>query len=76
MSQSDNPTATYRGYRRQALYALYCLFDDCLTCDVKIQPEGHEDLAIYSSDGKTLLEVVQVKDHSDNLAASSFKPIF
>ncbi|MGD9684056.1 MAG: hypothetical protein AB7W16_23040 [Candidatus Obscuribacterales bacterium] len=40
-----------------------------------IQPEGKEDLAIYDSAG-SLIEIVQVKDHSDNLTVSSFKPSF
>ncbi len=71
----DDPTATYRGYRRQALYALFRLFDDGLPERCVIQPEGHEDLAVYDAAG-SLVEIVQVKDHSDNLAASSFKPSF
>ena len=72
---TDDPTATYRGYRRQALYALFRLFDDGMPEGFVIQPEGNEDLAIYDSTG-SLIEIVQVKDHSDNLAASSFKPSF
>src|SRR5262245_33050638 len=72
---TDDPTATYRGYRRQALYALFRLFDDGLPGGYIIQPEGNEDLAILDSNG-SLVEIVQVKDHSDNLAASSFKPSF
>lgn len=72
---TDDPTATYRGYRRQALYALFRLFNDSLPEGAVIQPEGHEDLAIFDSAG-SLVEIVQVKDHSDNLAASSFKPSF
>ena len=71
----DDPSATYRGYRRQALYALFRLFEDSLPNGAIIQPEGQEDLAIFNSAG-LLLEVVQVKDHSENLAASSFKPSF
>jgi hypothetical protein len=45
----DDPTATYRGFRRQALYCLFRLFDDGLPDDCVVQPEGHEDLAIYGS---------------------------
>lgn len=71
----DDPSATYRGYRRQALYALFRLFDDSLPKGCVIQPEGSEDLAIYDSAG-SLIEIVQVKDHSDNLTVSSFKPLF
>ncbi|TWU29925.1 hypothetical protein [Bythopirellula polymerisocia] len=72
---TDDPTPTYRGYRRQALYALFRLFDDGLPEGSVIQPEGNEDLAVFDAAG-SLVEIVQVKDHSDNLAASSFKPSF
>jgi hypothetical protein len=71
----DDPSATYRGYRRQALYVLYRLLVDALGNDSAVGPESVEDLAIYGSDG-TLAEVVQVKDHGANLTASSFKPFF
>jgi hypothetical protein len=71
----DDPTSTYRGYRRQALYALFRLFDNTLPTNAVIQPEGNEDLAIYDHSG-ALIEIVQVKDHTANLTASSFKPSF
>ncbi len=71
----DDPTPTYRGYRRQALYVLSRLFDDALGDESIIQPEGQEDLAIRSSEGQ-LIEVVQVKDLSANLVASSFSQFF
>ena len=71
----DDPTATYRGYRRQALYCLDRLFDDGLSDDRIIQPEGNEDLEIQDNSGQRL-EVVQVKDYSANLTASHFKPSF
>ncbi len=71
----DDPSATYRGYRRQALYCLYRLFDDGLADDAVIQPEGNEDLEIRDNTGKRL-EVVQVKDYSTDLTASHFKPSF
>jgi len=71
----DDPTATYRGYRRQALYCLYRLFDDGLTQDTIIQPEGNEDLEIRKTTGQRL-EVVQVKDYTADLTASDFKPSF
>src|ERR1700733_5226359 len=75
MLKRDDPSATYRGYRRQALYALSRLFDEALGEDLIVQPEGVEDLAIFDKRGD-LIEVVQVKDHSSNLTASSFKPFF
>ncbi len=72
---NDDASATYRGYRRQAIYALFRLFSDSLPDGCVIQPEGTEDLAIFDNAGK-LIEIVQVKDHTDKLAASSFKPSF
>lgn len=71
----DDPTPTYRGYRRQALYVLYRLFDNALGDDATVQPEGEEDLAIRDKLGR-LVEVVQVKDLTANLAASSFGQFF
>lgn len=71
----DDPTATYRGYRRQALYCLFRLFDEGLPENYIIHPEGNEDLAILDQDGNKI-EVVQVKDYSAKLTASSFKPSF
>ncbi|MFO1040160.1 MAG: hypothetical protein U0941_00155 [Planctomycetaceae bacterium] len=73
--KKDDPTPTYRGYRRQALYVLSRLFDDAIADDSIIEPEGLEDLAIRSSDGQ-LIEVVQVKDLTANLVASSFSRFF
>lgn len=75
MTNTDNPTATYRGYRRQVLYCLYRLFDDSLSSGSTLHPEGKEDLAIWSPEG-SLLEVVQVKDYTNDLSASDFKPAF
>jgi hypothetical protein len=49
------------------------LFDDALPEDFSREPGGIEDLALYDQDGK-LIEPAQVKDLSDNLNASSFKP--
>lgn len=73
--RADNPSAVYRAYRRQAVYALFRLFDDALPADAVLQPEGLEDLAIYDADG-ALMEIVQVKDRASNLTASSFKSSF
>lgn len=71
----DDPTATYRGYRRQSLYCLFRLFEEGLPDDFIIQPEGNEDFALYDNTGK-LIEISQVKDLSDNLTASKFRPTF
>jgi len=71
MQKVDDPSATYRGYRRQALYCLFRLFEDGLPENYILQPEGIEDLAIFDASG-VLLEVVQVKDYSSPLVASDF----
>ena len=68
----DNPAPVYKGYRLQALYALYRILHGE---EYSFQPEGVEDLAVYSQGGK-LLEVVQVKDHTNNLTPSSFGEAF
>jgi len=72
---NDDPTATYRGYRRQVLYCLFRLFDDGLPEGFIIQPEGKEDLAVRNSDGD-LIEIIQVKDYSSDLVVSNFKSVF
>ncbi|QDT84681.1 hypothetical protein [Gimesia chilikensis] len=72
---NDDPTATYRGYRRQALYCLFRLFDDALPENCVVHPEANEDLAIYNPDGE-LIEIVQVKDLSSPLTVSSFNHSF
>ena len=74
-SGSDHPSATYRGYRRQALYSLHRLLARGLGAEDVVQPEGKEDLAVFGSSG-SLVEVVQVKDHSDPLTFSSFRDVF
>ena len=75
MQKVDDPSATYRGYRRQALYCLFRLFEDGLPENYILQPEGIEDLAIFDASG-VLLEVVQVKDYSSPLVASDFTSFF
>jgi len=71
----SDATPTYRGYRRQALYALGRLLDDGLADGATLRPEGIEDLAIYDARGR-LVEVVQVKDHSAELTFSELSPGF
>lgn len=62
-------TASYRGYRKQALYALSRI------CSNRpqhfFQPEKYEDLTIFDDTSK-VLEVIQVKDYSDPLSISDF----
>ncbi len=71
MAVTFDATHAYRGYRRQALYALYRILTE--TNDVIFQPEGEEDLAILDTNGH-LLEVAQVKAYDSNLVLSDFKP--
>src|SRR5215213_641237 len=71
MPNSSDATHAYRGYRRQALYALSRIFES--STDLVFQPEGEEDLSIFDS-ANNLIEVVQVKSYGVNLTLSNFKP--
>jgi hypothetical protein len=68
---SSDASATYRGYRKQALYVLWRLVRDASGRHV-YRPEGGEDLAVF--DDRRLVEVVQVKAYSSALTLSSFNP--
>lgn len=68
-----SPSSTYRGFRKQALYALWRLLTDEDASHRVYQPEGDEDLAIFDINNR-LLQVVQVKDFSAPLSLSDFKP--
>jgi len=70
---SEDASATYRGFRNQALYVLYRILTDEHGAQQTYCPEGAEDLAIYDSK-MLLVEVVQVKDLSSDLSLSNFKP--
>lgn len=70
---SEGASATYRGYRNQALYVLARLLTDANSEQRIYRPEGAEDLAVFDS-SQRLVEVVQVKDYSSDLALSHFKP--
>ncbi len=70
--QHTGAIAAYKGYRTQALYALYRV----LTSQQKglfFQPEKYEDLTVYEDSGK-ILEAVQVKALTTNLSLSDFSP--
>ncbi len=69
----SDATHAYRGYRLQALYALYRVLKAEGRENLVFQPEGEEDLSILDTSGN-LLEVNQVKSHSSDLALSNFKP--
>lgn len=69
----DNPSATYRGYRKQALYALWRILTDSDCDSQSYRPEGEEDLAVFDSAGR-LVEAAQVKDYTLPLTLSDFKP--
>lgn len=62
--------SAYRGYRRQALYALHRLLD--LAEGEHLQPEGVEDLSVIA-DGR-LVEVSQVKSYGVPLTLSHLDP--
>jgi len=70
---SVDATATYRGYRLQALYVLFRILNSEDSHRLTFQPEGREDLAIFR-EAVELVEVIQVKAYSDNLTISTFSP--
>jgi hypothetical protein len=69
----ERPSATYRGYRRQALYALWRILTSEVTANYVYAPEGAEDLYVFDENGK-LYESVQVKDYAADLTFSDFEP--
>ncbi|HEY3362683.1 MAG TPA: hypothetical protein VGK06_12945 [Methanosarcina sp.] len=71
---NDDATPAYRGYRLQALYALFRILDQEGFNNLVFQPEKWEDLSIQDENGN-LLEVIQVKS-SPLLELSSFKESF
>jgi hypothetical protein len=73
MSDLSDATHAYRGYRRQALYALFRVFETGSAAHLIFQPEGEEDLSICDT-ANNLIDVVQVKSYASNLTLSDFKP--
>ncbi|GAB5562274.1 MAG: hypothetical protein SynsKO_39210 [Synoicihabitans sp.] len=72
---SDDASATFRGFRHQALYVLSRILTDTDAAKRTYRPEGSEDLAVYD-DHLNLIEAVQVKDHTAALSLSKLKPVF
>lgn len=68
-----SPSATYRGYRHQALYVLHRIITDQDGANRSYRPEGWEDLYIDDLDGRPL-EIVQVKSYGGDLVLSDFSP--
>lgn len=60
-----------RGYRIQFLYTLYRILIE-ENPNISFKPEGKEDLDIYLNNN--LVEVIQVKDYSEDLTLSHLKP--
>jgi hypothetical protein len=73
MSYLSDAAHAYRGYRCQALYALFRVFEAGSAAHLTFQLEGEEDLAI-SDTANNLIEVVQVKSYGSTLTLSDFKP--
>lgn len=67
----DDATPTYRGYRRQTLYTLSRILGFTVDAQRIYQPEGIEDLAVFDAADR-LVEIVQVKDLTEDLSLSSF----
>jgi hypothetical protein len=72
---SDDASATFRGFRHQALYVLSRILTDSDAAKRTYRPEGSEDLAVYD-EHMCLVEAVQVKDHATDLSLSKLKPVF
>lgn len=72
---SDDASATFRGFRHQALYVLSRILTDTDAAKRMYRPEGSEDLAVYD-EHFSLIEAVQVKDHASDLSLSKLKPVF
>ena len=70
---SEDASATYRGFRNQALYALFRITTDPDATERVYRPEGSGDLAIYDR-AMNLIEAVQVKDHTSDISLSHLKP--
>jgi len=73
MSNLSDATHAYRGYRLQALYTLFRVFETGSAANLIFQPEGEEDLSICDT-ANNLIEVVQVKSYGSTLTLSDFKP--
>ena len=69
----DDPGPTYKGFRLQALYTLLRVLDG--GDEHAFQPEGIEDLAVYTSSGQ-LIEIIQVKSLTSPLVPSSLGSAF
>lgn len=72
-SGSDDATASYRGYRLQALYTLHRLLVRGIADGLALQPEGNKDVALLKPDGIPT-EVSQIKAYTSDLVLSSFRP--
>jgi hypothetical protein len=72
---TDDASATFRGFRHQALYILSRILADDASAEQSYRPEGSEDLAVYDRAGN-LIEAIQVKDYSSPLALSNLKNSF
>lgn len=72
---TDAASATFRGFRHQALYILWRMLTDANASEQSYRPEGGEDLAIYDSQFR-LVEAIQVKDHGTPLSLSRLKTGF
>ncbi|HUW11825.1 MAG TPA: hypothetical protein VM537_19015 [Anaerolineae bacterium] len=71
--RSGGAEAAWRGYRLQALHALWRIVTSADPERLVFQPEGREDLAVFDSAGR-LAEASQVKARSDPLTISDFEP--
>lgn len=73
MIYSNDASPAYRGYRLQVLYTLWRILG-IQNSQSNFQPEGLEDLTIYSDSLDKPTEIVQIKAYSDDLALSDLQP--
>lgn len=71
-ASNNGAQAAFRGYRSQTLYIVNRILD-ANSQVYRFQPEGQEDLAVYS-DKNELLQIVQVKNYSNSLSLSDLSP--
>lgn len=73
MPHVSDATPAYRGYRLQALYTLWRILDSHQS-GLIFQPEGLEDLTIYTNASHIPHEIIQIKAYSTPLTLSDFDP--
>jgi hypothetical protein len=64
MSNLSDGTHAYRGYRLQALYTLFRVFETGSAANLIFQPEGEEDLSICDTANNLSEQVARLEDEA------------